>query len=330
MSSIVSIIIPCYNGEKFIDQSMASVYIQDYSPLELIVVDDESTDNSAERIKAWQPRFFEKGHTLKYIWQKNRGLGGAIDTGLKYVTGAYLTLLDADDVFLPDAISKKVQFLDEHPDYSGVRNNGWRVCGEERRLFINSEEEKQITDLFTALSFGRTNNWAGTYMVRTDLLFDAYPDRNMDPSRFGQNFQILLPISYKRKFGYIDEPLMEYRIQPESLSQAADSQTQYEKECRNSSGWRDIYMGILDWLISDPAEQQYYCTAYDSKFYRSAMIRAIGYGKAVDAEEYYRNLKRTGYMTTEDLIAYTAAFHPLRSYLLRAVYKAKRIFCGKK
>ena len=175
MDNLVSIIIPCYNGEKFIDNSIESVYIQDYSPIELIVVDDESTDGSAERIQAWQSKFAEKGNNLKYVYQKNRGPGGAIDTGLKYVTGTYLTLLDADDVYLPGAIRKKVEFLDTHSDYVGVRNNGWRVSGANRHLFITDPEEKKLTDLFTALSFGKTNNWAGTYMVRTDVLFDAYP-----------------------------------------------------------------------------------------------------------------------------------------------------------
>ena len=50
MDNLVSVIIPCYNGEKFINNSIESVYIQDYSPIELIVVDDESTDGSSERI----------------------------------------------------------------------------------------------------------------------------------------------------------------------------------------------------------------------------------------------------------------------------------------
>lgn len=330
MNEIVSVIIPCYNGEAFIDQSIESVYIQDYAPIELIVVDDESTDSSAQRIKAWQQRFSQKGNTLKYVYQKNRGLGGAIDTGLKHVTGAYLTLLDADDVYLPGAIGQKVQFLDAHPDYAGVRNNGWRVSYTDRRLFITDEGEKQITDLFTALSFGKTNNWAGTYMVRTSILFEAYPDRNIDPSRLGQNFQILLPVSYGRKFGYIDEPLMEYRIQPESHSQAVDADVQYEKERRNSAGWRDIYMHILDWLVAEPKEHQYYRSAYDSVFHRASMIRAIIHKKAADAKEEYLLLKQTGYLTMEDRIQYAAAFYPLRSYLLRAVYKVSRILCGRR
>lgn len=322
MSSIVSIIIPCYNGEKFIDNSIESVYIQDYSPLELIVVDDESTDGSAERIQAWQSKFTEKGNQLKYVYQKNRGLGGAIDTGLKHVTGAYLTLLDADDVFLPDAISKKARFLDEYPDYAGVRNNGWRVCGEERRLFINSEEEKKITNLFTALSFGKTNNWAGTYMIRTALLFEAYPDRNINPSRFGQNFQILLPISYHRKFGYIDEPLMEYRIQKNSHSKSSNPEKQYKLDEINAKGWRDIYMDILDRFVTDPQEYATYLAGYNSVFYRGAMLRAAAHAQKENLWESYRQLCKTGYASLNDHIIYASA---MRSPVVIPLKIARRL-----
>ena len=65
---LISVIVPCYNGERFIDQSIESVYLQDYTPIELIVVDDGSTDRSAERIQAWKERFAQKGDTLKYLY----------------------------------------------------------------------------------------------------------------------------------------------------------------------------------------------------------------------------------------------------------------------
>lgn len=311
MNKLVSVIIPCYNGEKFIDQSIESVYIQDYTPVELIVVDDESTDGSADRIKSWQSRFAEKGNNLKYVHQKNRGLGGAIDTGLKYVTGDYLSLLDADDVFLPGAIRKKAEFLDANPDYAGVRNNGWRISGENRSLFACNESEKEITDLFTALTFGKTYNWAGSYMVRTSVLFDAYPDRNINPSRLGQNFQILLPVAYRRKFGYIDEPLMEYRIQPESHAYATDPEVQYRKIVTNSMGWRDIYRSVLEWLVEDQNQRDFYLNGYDSVFHRASMYRAIEAHKPEAIRRHYLQLKKTGYLTLDDQISYynTASKH---------------------
>ena len=329
MDKLVSVIIPCYNGERFIDQSIESVYLQDYTPIELIVVDDGSTDRSAERIQAWKERFAQKGDTLKYLYQTNQGQAAATNYGLKHVTGQYLTLLDADDVFLPGSLSKRMEFLEAHPDYVGVRSNGWRVCGKDRQLFIISDEEKQIADLFTALSFGKTNNWAGTYMVRTSTLFEAYPDRNINPSRMGQNFQILLPVAYKRKFGYIDEPLMEYRILPESHSHAQDPETQYQKSIANSTGWRDIYRSVVNRFVLDQKERQYYLNGYDSVFYRAAMSRAIAFGKKQDVRENYRMLKKTGCVTLDDRITYTRTICPPAALGLRVVRKIKSLVSKK-
>ena len=329
MDKLVSVIIPCYNGERFIDQSIASVYLQDYTPIELIVVDDGSTDGSAERIQAWKERFTQKGDTLKYLYQTNQGQAAATNYGLKHVTGQYLSLLDADDVFLPGSLSKRMEFLEAHPDYVGVRSNGWRVCGKDRQLFIISDEEKQIADLFTALSFGKTNNWAGTYMVRTSTLFEAYPDRNINPSRMGQNFQILLPVAYKRKFGYIDEPLMEYRILPESHSHAQDPETQYQKSIANSTGWRDIYRSVVNRFVLDQKERQYYLNGYDSVFYRAAMSRAIAFGKKQDVRENYRMLKKTGCVTLDDRITYIGTICPPAALGLRVVRKIKSLVSKK-
>lgn len=325
----VSVIIPCYNAELFIDNSIESVYSQNYRNVELIVVDDGSTDNSCAKIQAWANRFVQKGAVLKYVYQENRGSGGAIDTGLKYVTGEYLSLLDADDVFLPNSIRKRVEFLERHPKCVGVRTNGWYVSEEGRRLFITSDEEKQISDLFTALSFGKTNNWAGTYMIRTKLLFEAYPDRNINPSRLGQNFQILLPVSYRRKFGYIDEPLMEYRIQENSHSKSSDPEKQYKLDETNSKGWRDIYMDILDRFVTDPQEHAMYLAGYNSVFYRRAMLRAAAHAKKEDILECYRQLCRTGHASLNDHIIYYSVMRSPVVIPLKVVRRLKSILSRK-
>lgn len=322
----VSVIIPCYNGELFINNSIESVYIQDYQNLELIVVDDGSTDNSGAKICAWKERFAQKGAMLKYVYQDNRGPGGAIDTGLKHITGEFLSLLDADDVFLQHSIRKRVEFLERHPECVGVRTNGWYVSEERRWLFISSDEEKQISDLFTALSFGKTNNWAGTYLVRTTALFEFYQDRNIYASRFGQHFQILLPVVYKREFGYIDEPLMEYRIQSNSLSQASDPDARYQKDLLNAAGWRDIYRNVVSNVITDNREREYYLTGYDSAFYRNAMNRAIAHGCIADARQNYALLKQTGYLTLNDRINFTKLLYPPISLGLRAIRKLRSLF----
>lgn len=321
--ALVSVIIPCYNGASVIDHSIESVYNQDWGQIELIVVDDGSTDSSKEKILAWTDRFAQKGFVLKYVYQQNRGLGGAIDTGLKHVTGEYLTLLDADDYYLPGSVSKKARYLDQHPDCAGVRSNGWMMRGTEKELFITSEEEKNITDLFDGLLFGKTNNWAGSYMVRTDILFDFYPDRNIYPSRFGQNMQILLPVAYRRKFGYIDEPLMAYVIHENSHSQAVSPEQQYQKDEANQQGYRDIYLHMLELILKDPREYQKYRNIFDASYHRCGMLRAVKYSKQEPLETHYRALAGTGLATLNDRICYFSAKKSPAVFFLKLLRRMK-------
>jgi glycosyltransferase involved in cell wall biosynthesis len=261
---------------------------------------------------------------LKYLHQDNQGPGAATNLGLKYVTGTYLSLLDADDVFLPGSVSKRAAFLDQHPDYAGVRNNGWRVSGNDRRLFITSDEEKQITDLFTALMAGTTNNWAGTYMVRTDLLFQFYPDRMIYPSRFGQNLQIILPVAYKRNFGYIDEPLMEYILQPESLSQTTSQSYEYAE--KNAAGYLDIYTHMLDSIVTDIQEHKHYFDMMHHCYHRSAMQRALQAGRNNIADMHYRTLTSYRHFSINDRITYFSVRNKMLAILYRSIRKMRSLF----
>lgn len=321
MNKRISVVIPCYNAEKYIDKGIASIYDQDYPDIELIVVNDGSIDRSEDKVLAWVDSFQQKGYQLKYFRQENQGQAAATSLALKHVTGEYLTLLDADDYFLPGSFNKRAQFLDEQPDCVGVRSNGWMVRGEQKELFITSDEEKSITNLFDGLLFGKTNNWAGSYMIRTDVLFACYPDRNIYPSRFGQNMQILLPVAYGREFGYIDEPLMAYVLHEDSHSQARSPEEQYQKDEANQQGYRDIYLHMLDMILTDPAEHQKYRDIFDASYYRCAMLRAQKYSKQTQLEESFCALVKTGYATLNDKISYYNAIRSPYAFLLKLLRK---------
>lgn len=317
----VSIIIPCYNAEKTIERAIESVFIQDYEKIELIVVDDGSYDNSAHIIKRWCTRFIEKGWLLKYIYQENTGVGGATNTALKHVTGEYLTLLDADDRFLQGSIKKRVLFLENNETYAGVKSNGWIVRKEKKELFVKSEDEKRIIDLFVALIEGRTNNWAGTYMIKTKILFSFYKDREIFPSRYGQNLQLIMPVAYKRDFGYLDEPLMEYIIQDNSITQTEVNK--YEKEEINSHGYKEIYDHMLMQIVSEECERSQYQKLIDASFFRSAMLRAITYNKRENIKTNFRRLKDINCCTLDDQIAFYGVFCFPIGYFLRCVRKGR-------
>ena len=104
---LVSVIIPCYNSSHFIKSTLQSVKNQTYTNWECIVVNDGSTDNSENIIKTntiSDIRFI-------YIYQKNKGLSGARNTGLNKSTGEYVLLLDADDILHPDKIKNSIELL---------------------------------------------------------------------------------------------------------------------------------------------------------------------------------------------------------------------------
>jgi len=102
---MVSVIVPVYNGAGFIVDTLCSVRDQTHSRLECIVVDDGSTDNTAAVVKGW----IEQDARFIYIYQANRGLSGARNTGLDHAKGKYIQFLDADDVILPSKLEEQLR-----------------------------------------------------------------------------------------------------------------------------------------------------------------------------------------------------------------------------
>ncbi|MBK0401907.1 glycosyltransferase [Adhaeribacter sp. BT258] len=111
-SPLVSVIIPCYNHGAFLPDALESVRRQDYPNLEIIVVDDGSTDNT--RTVA------ENSPKVQYIYQTNKGLSAARNAGIRHSKGQYLLFLDADDWLLPGAIKTNANYLQQYTDLAFV------------------------------------------------------------------------------------------------------------------------------------------------------------------------------------------------------------------
>lgn len=105
---LVSIVIPVYNGGHFLKTALESVLAQDYQPYEIIIVDDGSTDNTAE-IASSVPE-------ARYYYQANQGVAAARNRGVLAARGDYLAFLDADDIWAPGKLSLQVSLLRSHPE----------------------------------------------------------------------------------------------------------------------------------------------------------------------------------------------------------------------
>ena len=327
MDHRVSVIIPCYNAEKTIDRAIQSVFNQQYQNLELIVVDDGSLDSSKEKIAAWENKFEYQQMQLKYVWQENKGPGGAINTGLKYVAGEFLMLLDADDEYLPGAISERIAYFDSHPTCAVVRSNGWQIKGNKRTLFVQTESEKDCQDIFTALVKGETNNWAGSYMVRTSALFEFYPDREIYASRYGQNLQILMPVVYKYPCGFIDKPLMNYILQSDSLSQTSeDPGIAKPRDLKNAAGFKDIRVHMLHKIVKEKIQLKTYLDYVESGYWHSVMWIALRYSDKILLKEAVKNIRTYQQLTLDEKIGYYHVVCPPVAFCLRVAHRLHRIF----
>jgi glycosyltransferase involved in cell wall biosynthesis len=107
-NQLVSVIIPVYNGEAFLAEAIESVIAQTYQPIEIVVVDDGSTDESAEVAQAYKE--------VQYIYQENSGVAAARNTGLSATKGSIMAFQDADDVWVKDKLKIQVQYLLDHPE----------------------------------------------------------------------------------------------------------------------------------------------------------------------------------------------------------------------
>jgi glycosyltransferase involved in cell wall biosynthesis len=116
MKPKVSVIMAVLNGECFIDEAIQSIVDQTYKNVELVVVDDGSTDRTRDRVDAFRDRL-----EIQYVRHETpRGIAPSMNDGVRHATGELITFLDHDDAWVPDFLQTQTSYLDEHPDVGMV------------------------------------------------------------------------------------------------------------------------------------------------------------------------------------------------------------------
>jgi glycosyltransferase involved in cell wall biosynthesis len=112
------VVIPCYNSARYLAETIESVQLQTYPRIEIIVVDDGSSDETAQ---------IARSYSVHYIYQENRGISAARNTGIQHGHGKYVLFLDHDDRLLPRAVETGVRLLEEHPDCTLAVGEHWYI-----------------------------------------------------------------------------------------------------------------------------------------------------------------------------------------------------------
>ncbi|WP_122665365.1 glycosyltransferase family 2 protein [Pseudomonas viridiflava] len=185
---LVSIVAPCYNAEKFLEDAMASIFAQDYENFEVIVVDDGSTDNSFALLQSLQSKY-----TFQLYQQENQGVSAALNHGMQYAKGTYVATPDLDDIMLPDSVRVRAEYLDKHPHVG---------CVGALIIYMDSEgrdTKRQHRDYIEYLKFeqvlrGAVVVGAPVALYRLDAIKAA---GFYDPNIRVQDFQMTLKIAHQ-------------------------------------------------------------------------------------------------------------------------------------
>ncbi|HSV27878.1 MAG TPA: glycosyltransferase [Sedimentisphaerales bacterium] len=275
----VSVVIPAYNIGEYVGRAIESVLSQTHKADEIIVVDDGSTDGTADVIKKYVPR-------VKYVHQENRGLAGARNTGIRESTCRWVAFLDGDDEWLPDFLDKQLSLLARNPDlvwsssnyYSALHAEGRQApIIQPNRAADAMDGREHFEDFFTGYALGIVG-LPDTMVIRRDVIIEAgmYDER----LRFAEDWDMWMRLAFRWPgIGYVKEPIAIYNLdRPGSLMLATPGGEKMRVNC-----------GLMDRHIRLARESgRYSCFKPCAEFMLRRWIRGLLFCK--DQKEIIRQM----------------------------------------
>lgn len=255
---LVSVLIPSYNHEKYVQETIKSIINQTYQNIELIVLDDGSKDFTWQKICEIKDRCDERFTSVHFETKENEGTCQTFNKLINYAKGDYIYIIASDDLAKPNAIEEEVKFIEAHQDYALVTGNDEIIDGEskvgywdkDRNLVYNKKHAKYKTfkDFlqakskvkFTSDKFGLYeslyigNYIPNGYLIRKSVLKFFEPFTLRAPL---EDWYLMLQIAKYSRMKYIDKVLFSYRWHgsnsvknDEKMAEFARITSEYEEE----------------------------------------------------------------------------------------------------
>ncbi|MFH2045479.1 MAG: glycosyltransferase [Pseudomonadota bacterium] len=225
---LVSIIVPAYNHAEFISDCILSILNQDYPNIDLIVINDGSTDDTDQIIKALLEKY---SFSFRYIAKNNEGLIKTLNHGIKLALGKYLCEIASDDILLPGSISKRVHYLKEHSKIDVVFADAYILDNKIKTTIRLQKDEKRYNSMehtVKDLIEGRAKIFFPSGMFRKSL-FEKLKGFDED-FRYSEDVTIWLQLALYGSIAYLDEPVMYYRTHSSNTSSSAPFKIEIRRE----------------------------------------------------------------------------------------------------
>lgn len=214
---LVSVIIPSYNYGQFVGQAVDSALSQTYSPIEIIVVDDGSQDDTRERLASY-------GDRIRYVHQQNQGLSAARNTGIREARGEYLAFLDSDDAFHPRKVELQMKYVQQHQEVNLLATE---MFSEEPIRWSDVQSAEPPVTLISLEAIAIKPRFAPSSVIVRKKCFETVGDFDTT-LRSVEDREMWLRIATRYQMARIDLPLTWYRFTPGSMSSNPERMEHYE------------------------------------------------------------------------------------------------------
>jgi glycosyltransferase involved in cell wall biosynthesis len=214
--SLIGVVIPLYNKKEYISRAIDSVLNQTISDFEIIVVDDGSTDQSAEVVSTYND------HRVRLVRQENAGPGAARNRGIEEVHADYLAFLDADDEWLPNYLERSYEILKQNPDcdicISGWYHDNCPSTGDKNKNIVDTYADLGIKlregvvdpDRLVEIENALLMWWTGTVFLKKDILRSLHRFYSETKHTYGEDNYLWIQLAFSFKFYRNLEPLAWY------------------------------------------------------------------------------------------------------------------------
>jgi glycosyltransferase involved in cell wall biosynthesis len=232
----ITILLPTYNAEAFIKETIKSILAQTYSNWECLIIDDASTDQTVQIIK----RFKDK--RIQLIEKpKNSGYTNSLNQGLQCAKGKYIARMDADDIALPQRLERQYQFMESHPEVV-VCGTAYRILGTERTVTMPLDNKSIKNQLLKQTCFAHP-----TVMLRKKILIDNNLKYNIEKEP-AEDYDLWVRLLSFGKMANIKEVLLEYRLH--------DNQVSIIRRQRQLESKYQTRINILKYVDNEISEQE--------------------------------------------------------------------------
>ena len=312
MQPLVSVIMPAYNAEKFIGESIQSVVDQTYANWELLVVDDGSTDKTADIVRA----FAEQDSRVKYLSQHNGGPGKARNTAIATSNGTLIAFLDADDLWLPEKLERQLQALDA-TNADVIYSNGLIIYEPgaipgrtDFSIVAGTTEGRKMLDILLL----QNRIPVQSVMVRKEASRDAGPfDESMQ--FYGcEDYELWLKLAiHGAVFHGMTEKLIKYRRHPTAIT-------------HRNSGWLKPALRVVSYHINSGTLDEKTKRNRLRWLYREVIAALVEEGELAEAKEFLREFSawdKSGIVTSLQKLLMTLSPGSFNTISRECLYRAE-------